>query len=352
MLKVQGKDWDSERMTTEDWVKKLKEKDGVKDWNDFRAAKMELIPEDNDTLSPVLTSGGNPSLRGAHLEGADLEGANFKETDLSEAHLEGANLKGADLEGANLKGSHLEGAHLSFDNNLKGAEFNGADLTGADLTGADLTGADLTGAKLTGIHLEGWQIDHSTKFERVECEYVFLLRESCQNLERCPPGEQNFFSGEFADLQGDLGRLKEIVERKEHRQSLTGETDPLHQSLKAALGGNTTDNLRKQVEYLELRVKSLELQKKLLLLSFEKRWLWVLRQVLLYLFVAVIFCGFSWFFYKKVIDDPQQTLSISVDYDVGTILGGVLIGGAAIFAATTYAMSSSRAGNRGRDSSD
>jgi hypothetical protein len=170
-----------------------------------------------------------------------------------------------------------------------------------------------------------------------------LLQDGCQNRERC-----DLYPGELTKLRGNVGLIKDRLNRKELRKCLTGRGDPLDKDLKSL--ALSTNQLEEEVTYLELRVKTLELQKKLLLLSLEHRWSWVLRQGLLYVSLVVIFWGFSCLVYNKVLKNPQSEISISVDYDVGTILGGVLVGGAAIIAATTYANSGSSSSGGGGSS--
>jgi hypothetical protein len=113
-------------MANEEHLARLKQ--GVKAWNEWRAANPNIKPD----------------LRGADLDGADLDGA-----DLSGARLDGADLRGADLGGADLWDAQL------FRADLGGADLMDADLLNATLIRADLTGADLTGANLSKANLIG-----------------------------------------------------------------------------------------------------------------------------------------------------------------------------------------------------
>ncbi|MEQ9672268.1 pentapeptide repeat-containing protein [Coleofasciculus sp. G2-EDA-02] len=138
------------------------------------------------------------NLRGAILEGAILEGANLHRanlyranlltTRLQGANLQQANLKGAillaaNLEGANLEGANLEGANL-LTTSLQRANLEKANLEGANLQGADLSetllnatqaiATNFSNTTLTGACIQDWNINSSTNFNGVSCEYVYL----------------------------------------------------------------------------------------------------------------------------------------------------------------------------------
>ena len=88
------------------------------------------------------------------------------EQDFSGCNLRGANLAGARLERAVFRGTILSDATLAE-----------ATLQGAILTEAQCLGTDFTAAHLTGAYLEAWNIDATTQFERIDCNYVFLREE-------------------------------------------------------------------------------------------------------------------------------------------------------------------------------
>ncbi|WP_196514441.1 pentapeptide repeat-containing protein [Nostoc sp. WHI] len=81
-------------------------------------------------------------LRGICLSDFDLTNANFEGTDLSDANLRGANLENAKL------------------------------------VSTKLDGADLSNTKLTGICIQNWQVTDTTKFEGVDCKYIYLIPEN------------------------------------------------------------------------------------------------------------------------------------------------------------------------------
>jgi hypothetical protein len=215
-----------------------------------------------------------------------------------------------------------------------------------DLSDAPLSGKNLSGANLSGINLEGWQVDDKTILVNVKCKYVYLLRDSCQNLERCPSDKYDFFPGEFTRLQGNLTILKKMVDQKK-AGDLIRKPDPLSETFKSIKSQGEIDNnlLQEQVNYLKNRVDSLELQNRLILLSAKNQ---VLKYWGLYFLVLVTFLGGSWWIYQVIKNDSNSQISITVDYDVGTILGGIFVGGSAVIAATAYARNSRISGGGGR----
>ncbi|MEM9089093.1 MAG: pentapeptide repeat-containing protein [Cyanobacteria bacterium P01_F01_bin.53] len=121
--------------------------------------------------------------------------------DFSDANLRGANLSGVTLENAILRRAVLSDALLTQ-----------AILKGAILTEAQAVNADFTGAHLTGATLEAWNIDSTTTFQNIDCQYVFLREhpDDKGNRERRPhnpdkvfqPGDfEKFFKEMLDDVQ-------------------------------------------------------------------------------------------------------------------------------------------------------
>ncbi|MEL6816208.1 MAG: pentapeptide repeat-containing protein, partial [Cyanobacteria bacterium J06598_3] len=121
--------------------------------------------------------------------------------DLSNANLRGANLSGVTLENAILRRAILSDAL-----------FTQAMLKGAVLTEAQAINTDFTGACLTGATLEAWNIDSTTTFQNIDCQYVFLREhlDDKGNRERRPhnpdkvfqPGDfEKFFKEMLDDVQ-------------------------------------------------------------------------------------------------------------------------------------------------------
>ncbi|MEG4022417.1 pentapeptide repeat-containing protein [Microcoleus sp. S13C4] len=82
---------------------------------------------------------------------------------------------GANLQGANLTGD----VNLSYANlkqaNLSEATLHQANLEFANLTETQALATDFTEAYFTGACLEAWNIDATTKLDRVNCRFVYLL---------------------------------------------------------------------------------------------------------------------------------------------------------------------------------
>ena len=115
-----------------------------------------------------------------------------------DANLRGANLNGIDFNEANLKWADLSEATLYY-----------ANLRGANLTETLVLGADFTGATLTGACLEAWNIDHNTNLDRVDCQYVYLLR----NQQERRPSSGDFAPGEFTKLFQEVLSTVDLIFR-------------------------------------------------------------------------------------------------------------------------------------------
>lgn len=86
-------------------------KQGVSDWNEWRAAHPDTRPDLSDAhLVGVDLVGAN--LAGADLRKADLRGSNLTDAVLADAHLEGANFFKAILDRADLSRANLLGAQF------------------------------------------------------------------------------------------------------------------------------------------------------------------------------------------------------------------------------------------------
>ncbi|MBD2778648.1 pentapeptide repeat-containing protein [Iningainema tapete] len=107
-----------------------------------------------------------------------------------------------DLRGINFKGANLVDASLiSVD--LSGANLQDADLSRAKLVQAQLDGTDFTGATLTGAYIQDWNITIDTKFNGVQCEYVYMrlpTKENADPLRKPDNNKEVFADGEFGDF--------------------------------------------------------------------------------------------------------------------------------------------------------
>lgn len=101
-----------------------------------------------------------------------------------------ANLRSTNLNGVNLEQANLRWADLSE------ATLHNANLRGANLSETLVLGTDFTAADLTGACLEAWNLDHTTKLDRVNCQYIYLEH----NQQERRPSSGDFAPGEFTKL--------------------------------------------------------------------------------------------------------------------------------------------------------
>lgn len=162
----------------------------------YQVKKLELARLDNTILdnskvrdllvnqNPNNNSYENANLEGAYLVDFDLRYVNFKNANLSQANLSRANLNKANLTEAKLTKANLQSANLA-DSILDKVQAIGTDFTQADFTGASGLGS--------------WNTDITTKFDRVNCRFIYLQ----ENSQRRPQ------SGEFTP--GDFTKLFQVV---------------------------------------------------------------------------------------------------------------------------------------------
>jgi uncharacterized protein YjbI with pentapeptide repeats len=163
------------------------------------------------------------NLTEAYLNGAYATGANFIEASLDravlhEAHCNGACVIGASLVEANLSEADFSVADLSAANFSKAIlsriNFFAANLTGADLSEAQLTEAQALATKfekatLTGVCLQDWNINSSTNFDDVICDYVYLKRGQQERR----PYSGKFAPGEFTKLFQEIEDTIDLIFR-------------------------------------------------------------------------------------------------------------------------------------------
>jgi uncharacterized protein YjbI with pentapeptide repeats len=121
-----------------------------------------------------------------------------------------ADFQGANLDGINLQDANLKGANLSL------ATLRQVNLRDANLREVLAIGADFTGAYLTGACLEAWNIDHTTTFKQVDCQYIFLLERpnTLGSRERRPhEPDQVFGNGDFERLYTKVVNVVQVLLR-------------------------------------------------------------------------------------------------------------------------------------------
>lgn len=154
-----------------------------------------------------------------------------KDEDFSHLELTGICLRGFNLTKANFEGTDLGNANLRR-----------AILRDAKLVGTRLDGADLSYAQLTGICIQNWQVTETTKFEGVECEYVYLTPENQKKDIKTPKDEffKEFpFSFENKDkiirLKAELDKIDAINDKvvREYRLNQAAEKAKRFYSIEA-----------------------------------------------------------------------------------------------------------------------
>ena len=80
-----------------------------------------------------------------------------------------------------------------------------------------LTEVQAVGTDLTGACLESWNIDHTTKLDNVDCQYIFLLEKPNQigsRERRLHNPERVFQKGDFTKLYQQVINTVKILLRK------------------------------------------------------------------------------------------------------------------------------------------
>ncbi len=210
----------------------------------------------NEKFSLLRTwSNAFGAIGGTSFGGADLTGSNFKQTVLKSTNLQTANFTqvswhdaknhdlarwgasvlanekvrqllmlgngaGRDYQNIDLSGVNLEAANLTEANlthaNLSRSTLRYANLKNANLRETLCVDTDFTGVDLTGACIQAWNIDHTTKLDRVECQYVFLLaRENTYgSRERRPHDPDKVFEpGDFEQLYRKIITTVELLLR-------------------------------------------------------------------------------------------------------------------------------------------
>ncbi|MBP0014032.1 MAG: pentapeptide repeat-containing protein [Roseofilum sp. SBFL] len=203
------------------------------------------------SFAVAFAAWGGTSFRRATLTDGDFTGARLKHCDFRQAHLVRTHFKNAekldlsrpgqtilahttvrnllinpasgyklDLCQANLRGAFLAGANLESAN-LKQADLSEADLSGANLKNANLTesnaiGTNFTHAYLTGACLEAWNIEPTTIFKDVDCQYIYLRDHPDPRYrgERRPhDDDETYQPGDFERIYTQLMHTVEILLR-------------------------------------------------------------------------------------------------------------------------------------------
>ena len=120
-----------------------------------------------------------------------------------------------DFSYLNLQGAYLRDGILRDFNftetNLNGADLSGADLRDAILVRAQCVDVNFTGANLTGICIQDWSVNNQTRFNSVQCDYIYRkLNDKGKPCDRYPL-DHNFEPREFESLYQEVGNVVELV---------------------------------------------------------------------------------------------------------------------------------------------
>lgn len=99
---------------------------------------------------------------------------------------ENKNFDGLDLSSLNLRGANLENASL-IDVNFYDTDLRETNLSRTRLVRTQFEKADLSGSCLTGSCIQDWVITKSSKFDRIDCEYVYLKWINGDKRDQMPP---------------------------------------------------------------------------------------------------------------------------------------------------------------------
>ena len=204
--------------------------DGVSFYVAHRAMKGEEKYALIRNITVAFAALGGTCFRGTDLTEADFTSATLKNTDFRESNLTRTSFKKANLldldrpgksilsqekvrelvvsrkgksqnfSKVDLRGANLNHADLSYTNltqaDLSQATLHQADLEGANLTEINAIGTNFSQATLTAACVEAWNIDSTTQFDQVKCDYIYLLNHQQERR----PSSGVFAPGEFTQL--------------------------------------------------------------------------------------------------------------------------------------------------------
>ena len=201
-------------------------------WRAFKGdEKFALVREIAITFGAI----GGTSFCGADLTDADFTKAILKSTNFNHTKQKQTILHqvcwsdAAKLDRARLGTSILanpvvrkllvtrNGYKRSYANlDLSHANLKGVNLNCANLTKTVAIGANFSQACLTGGCLESWNIDHTTKLDRVDCQFVYLLEQpnAIGSRERRPHDPDKVFQpGDFEKLYNKIMTTVQLLLR-------------------------------------------------------------------------------------------------------------------------------------------
>lgn len=327
------------------------------EWNKWKQKKQEENPDQIDTKLSVIFSNRpfqNFDLSKVKFWGNTINNCCFRGTNLSEAIFEyHVQINDSNFTKANLKKADLRGVIISntdfTEADLQQAKLNG-ELTDVDLSYANLIDVNINSSKFTRVKFNQCVITPRRftydkgdgvlrpKFTDIECNFVYL---DDSKTKRYPP-IGCFVAGEFEKfIKGEI----DMNDPQKNRDLLDGSDDDFRSELNSVNTNDERVRLRDEVDFLRKRLSSLELQEKID--NHKKRKVNPSLEIILpILIVSIIFMAFSWFLINKI---DREKIEVSVNYDVGLIMGGVLTGSAALIAALSYAKRNNKSNQSNRE---
>lgn len=247
----------------------------------------------------------------------EIWNCDFSNTNLIEATLKSTKIHQTDFTGADLSKTDLSCSELTDVN-----------LSHTDLTDVDITYVKFTKVKFNQCVINPKKVNFSetlkTEFKDIECDFVYLNK---SKTERYPPSGY-FVAGEFEKfIKGEI----DIDNPQTNRKLLDGSGDHFRSELNIVNTDAERNQLENEVNFLRNRLESMELQEKIYNHTRVKPRLEIILPICI---VSIVFLVFSSILINKV---DKQKIEVSVNYDVGIIMGGLLTGSAALIAALSYA---------------
>jgi len=129
--------------------------------------------------------------------------SHYPNYDFSNQYMVGIELLNANLTESNLSHANLSHANLSHVD-LTNVKANGTSFRQAKLTSIKANGTSFRHAKFTGAYIEDWSLDQNTKFDNVDCEYIYLAQDADGHFCDRRPSSGTFKPGAFEKLVRDI----------------------------------------------------------------------------------------------------------------------------------------------------
>ena len=155
----------------------------------WTGVNVDVLGCDLDFTSPRLALLANRKGNNSHYSNCDFSNQYMVGIELLNANLTESNLSHANLSHANL--SHVD---------LTNVKANGTNVRHAKLTSIKANGTSFRHAKFTGAYIEDWSVDQNTKFDEVDCEYIYLAQGADGRFCDRRPSSGTFEPGAFEKL--------------------------------------------------------------------------------------------------------------------------------------------------------